>query len=76
MKWLSKLIAKLNFLIKRETWWRKYYNRVEITPTVVARNGRCPYCDAADAPLHSGRECNFMENRDCPCKSNQILIKK
>lgn len=76
MKWLFNLIVKLDFFIKRETWWRKYYNRVVFTYNDVAPAEKCNYCDAGDAPCHSGQECNFMEERDCPCKSNQILIKK
>lgn len=67
-------LFKLIDWIKKETWWRKHYKRVEKTPSLVARNGRCPYCDAGDASPN--KRCDIFQGRDCPCKGNQILINK
>lgn len=76
MKWLFTLIFKLEDFIKRETWWRKYYDRVVFTHDKnVKPIEKCNYCDAADVPDYSKRAC-ITGIKDCPCKSNQILIKK
>lgn len=76
MKWFTKLKAKIKAFIKRETWWRRRYYRVEITPDVV--HCKCMYCDAYDAPFE--HSCNVgnpnLSDRECPCKKTQILIKK
>lgn len=77
MKWLFDLIFKIKSFIRRETWWHKYYDRVVFTyKKDVKPAEKCKYCDAGDVPSHSKRACNIIAGRDCPCKSNQILIKK
>lgn len=78
MKWLFTLIFKLEDFIKRETWWRKYYYRVVFTSDKDVKPAEhCNLCDAAKViSAYSKRACNTMADRECPCKSNQILIGK
>lgn len=61
MAWIFKIID----WIKKETWWRSYYKRVNLDEKVTW-GGRCLVCDA-------GGECNMLKGRDCPCKFNQCL---
>lgn len=64
MKWLIKIID----WIKRETWWRRRYKRVNLSnPEIFA--GRCLACDAATGEL----QCNLLKGRECPCEWNQCL---
>ena len=67
-----KIIFKIVSWLKRETWWRKHYKRVNICRSLV-NEGRCLYCDAANGSLPSKMKCNIVQGRDCPCKYNQCL---
>ena len=67
MKWFNK--AKR--WIKKETWWRLHYKRVNLTDR-EACNGRCLVCHAG-TPGTDHIRCSKSEGRDCPCKYNQCL---
>lgn len=66
MKWLFKIID----WIERETWWRKYYKRIDISHVDIFEN-RCGMCDAG-TPSQTPR-CDVLKGRECPCKWNQCL---
>ena len=57
--------------IKRETWWRPYYKRVNLEePTTWS--GRCLVCHAG-TPENKSIRCDIIKGRECPCKHNQCL---
>ena len=66
-----KLIFKLVDWIKKETWWRKYYKKYNLSNT-DAWYGKCTFCDASidtnDIPRCKGRS--------CPCRWNECLTRK
>ena len=61
MKWLVDFV-------KRETWWRHYYQRITLLDKVAWR-GKCLVCSAATGELR----CDISKERKCPCKWNQCL---
>lgn len=66
-----EFIFKIIDWIKRETWWRRYYKRVNLDkPTTWG--GGCLVCHAGTHGNKSIR-CDIMKGRDCPCKYNQCL---
>lgn len=66
--WIMFFFHKFVCFIKKETWWRKYYKRVQISEFV----SKCDVCVAGTIPIKSMR-CDIMKGRYCPCKSNQCL---
>ena len=66
---MKYLVMLYNYIL-RETWWRKYYKRVDISHVDIFEN-RCDMCDAG-TPSQTPR-CDFMKDRDCPCKWHQCL---
>lgn len=67
MKWL----IKIKNWIKKETWWRLYYNRITLDEKTTW-GGRCLVCHAGTHGNHNIR-CDMLKGRDCPCKYNQCL---
>lgn len=66
-----KLIFKLIDWINKETWWRRYYKRVNLDePTTWG--GRCLVCHA-NTSKNKSIQCNITKGRACPCKYNQCL---
>lgn len=69
LMWITGKLHMLTMYIIRKSWWRKYYDRVFFTfDENISPSEHCKYCDAEE-------DCCSIKNI-CPCKSNQILIKK
>lgn len=64
-----KFIFKIVNWIKRETWWRCYYKRVNLDKATTW-GGRCLVCHAS---MNKSIQCDIIRGRECPCKYNQCL---
>lgn len=69
-----EFIFKIIVWIQRETWWRRYYKRVNLDEATTL-GGRCLVCQAG-TPENEHIRCDIMKGRDCPCKYNQCLKRK
>lgn len=71
LMWITSKLTMLTMYIIRETWWRKYYDRVFFTfDENISPSEHCKYCDAEEGCRNNNYK-GF-----CPCKRTQILIEK
>lgn len=69
LMWIASKLTMLTMYIIRESWWRKYYDRVFFTfDENISLSEHCKHCDAKEDC------CN--NKQICPCKRTQILIEK
>lgn len=71
LMWITSKLNMLTMYIIRESWWRKYYDRVFFMfDKNIPLSEHCKYCDAEE-------DCCINNYKGfCPCKRTQILIKK
>lgn len=71
---MIKVIINIIDYIRRETWWRSRYTRVNCIYEEHRDKLLCDLCDAGCAPPK--HRCDIQQDRFCPCKKGQYLLIK